>query len=257
MNHQLSALHALHRSATAAHVGPLVAFMLLSFVPGWFRVENSALPWYLQQPEHWWYPVQTLLCGALLLWWRRHYQLSDCQPSHLFLALLGAFIGIALWILPGWLYLRAGSPDPSTTPFWWSWLGLVPRSEGFDPSLLAGHPVGQKLSLIARFARSTLIVPLIEELCWRGWLMRYAIAGHRPFTSVPFGTHSWKAFGITTLAVTLIHQPADWAAAFLWGSLVYALAILTRSLRACIVMHAAGNLLLGLYILLSRQYGYW
>jgi membrane protease YdiL (CAAX protease family) len=87
--------------------------------------------------------------------------------------------------------------------------------------------------------------------------MRYAIAGDKPFTRVPFGTHSWKAFWITTLAVTLIHNPEDWAAAFLWGSLVYALAIHTKSLRACILMHALGNLILGIYILKSGQYGYW
>jgi uncharacterized protein len=253
----ISHLQALRQNATAAHVGPLLAFLALSSVPGWFRIENSALPWYLQQPEHWWYPIQTLICASLLIWWRRHYQISPCQPSHLLLAAVGAFIGIALWILPGWLYLQAAPADPSSTPPWWRWLGLVPRTEGFDPSLLADHPTGQKLSLIARFLRSTLIVPLVEELCWRGWLMRHAIAGDRSFTRIPFGTHSWRAFWVTTLAVTLIHQPEDWAAAFIWGSLVYALAIHTRSLRACIIMHALGNLLLGLYILTTRQYGYW
>ena len=71
-------LQTLRNNPTAAHVGPLVAFMLLSMVPGWFRVENSALPWYVQQPEHWWYPVQTLLCGGLLIWWRQHYHWGEC-----------------------------------------------------------------------------------------------------------------------------------------------------------------------------------
>lgn len=249
-------LQALRNNPTAAHVGPLVAFMLLSLVPGWFRVENSALPWYVQQPEHWWYPVQTLLCGGLLIWWRQHYQWGECKQSHLVLAAIGAIIGIAFWILPGWLFHQGTFANPAP-PTWWQWLGMVDRSEGFDPTLLADHPIGQKLSLIARFARSTLVVPLVEELCWRGWLMRYAVAGDRPFTRVPFGTHRWKAFWITTLAVTFIHHPEDWAAAFIWGSLVYALAIRTRSLRACILMHAIGNLLLGIYILKSAQFGYW
>ena len=251
-----AALLALRNNPTAAHVGPLVVFMLLSMVPGWFQVENSALPWYIQQPEHWWYPIQTLLCAGLLFWWRQHYQLAACQPSHLALATLAATLGIALWILPGFLFQQWHLTD-SIPPSWWKWLGLADRSDGFDPTLLADHPLGQKISLIFRFARSTLVVPLVEELCWRGWLMRYAIAGDKPFTRIPFGTHSWKAFWITTLAVTLIHNPEDWAAAFLWGALVYALAIHTKSLRACILMHALGNLLLGIYILKSGQYGYW
>jgi len=247
-------LKALHDSALAAHVGPLVAFMLLSAVPDWFRIANSALPWYVQQPEHWWYPIQVMLCGALLFWWRRHYQISPCRHAHLLLASGCAFVGIALWVLPGALYTAGDAPHG---PNWWRWLGFTDRSQGFDPTLLDDHPIGQSLSLAFRFLRSTLIVPLVEELCWRGWLMRAVIAGDRPFTRIPFGTHSWKAYAITTLAVTLIHQPEDWAAAFIWGSLVYLVAVKTRSLRACILMHAIGNLLLGLYILRTQQFGYW
>ncbi len=249
-------LRDLRQNATAAHTGPLVAFMLLSLVPGWFRIEHSALPWHTQQPEHWWYPVQTLVCAGLLWWWRRHYRLGPCKPAHIALATLGACVGIGLWILPGWLYQQWITPA-AEAPGWWRWLGLADRSQGFDPSLLDDHPLGQKISLFFRFARSTLVVPFVEELCWRGWLMRQVVAGDKPFTRVPFGTHTWKAFWITTLAVTLIHSTEDWATAFVWGALVYALAVKTKSLSACILMHAIGNFLLGVYILRSGQLGYW
>ena len=97
-------LSELRRNATAAYVGPLAAFMLLSMVPGWFRVENSAAPWYVQQPEHWWYPVQTVVCAALLLWWRQHYILRPWRASDLALAVLAAAVGIAIWVAPGWLF---------------------------------------------------------------------------------------------------------------------------------------------------------
>ena len=33
-------------SAMAAHAVPLVVFVLFTAVPGWFRIENAALPWY-------------------------------------------------------------------------------------------------------------------------------------------------------------------------------------------------------------------
>jgi CAAX prenyl protease-like protein len=142
-------------------------------------------------------------------------------------------------------------------PAWWQWLGITDRSEGFDPGVLAAHPAGQNISLALRLARSCILVPLVEEICWRAWLMRFVIANGRDFRRVPFGTHAWKAFWITTLAVTLAHQPADWAAAFVWGALMYGLAVRTRSLTACALMHALGNLMLGAYILRTGQNGYW
>jgi hypothetical protein len=95
------ALARLRGNALAAHAGPLLAFLLLNSVPDWFRVENPALPWHLRQPEHWWYPVQTLVCGALLLWWREHYQFPRLRPAHALAALLLAAAGILVWVAPG------------------------------------------------------------------------------------------------------------------------------------------------------------
>lgn len=244
----------LRNDSTAAHVGPLAVFLILSMVPGWFRGEGPGQPWYVIQPEHWWFPVQTLLCGGLLWWWRQHYAFPPGKPRYYMAAFVLAAVGIAFWVLPGWLFHQWDVPSKATG---WKWLGLIDRSRGFDPTLLAEHPSGQVVTITLRFVRSVLLVPLVEELCWRGWLMRYVNAGEKPFTSIPFGTHSWRAFWITTLAVTLVHRPEDWIAAFLWGTLVYFVAVKTKSLRACVIMHAFGNLLLGIYILRTGQYGYW
>jgi len=249
-------LQTLRKDPAAAHTGPLVAFLLLSIFPSWIRGEGQDDPWYLSQPEHWWYPLQTFVCFGLLWWWRGHYQFPPVKPRYLIVAVILACAGISLWVLPGILHQRWSSPD-APWPGWWRFLGLVDRSEGFDPTLLEDHPYGRKLSIALRMVRSVLLVPLLEEICWRGWLMRMVIAGDKPFTSVPFGTHSRNAFWITTLAVTLVHRPEDWIAAFIWGSLMYLLAVKSKSLRACVFMHAVGNLLLAIYILRTGQFGYW
>jgi membrane protease YdiL (CAAX protease family) len=55
----------------------------------------------------------------------------------------------------------------------------------------------------------------------------------------------------------LVHQPADYAAALLYGLLAGWVAIRTKSLMACIWMHALANLILGLYVLMSGQIGFW
>jgi hypothetical protein len=240
------------QKATAAHVLPLLVFLLLTEVAGIFRIENSELPWYQKAPEHWAYPLQCLVVGAVLWSYRRYYRLSPIQGLNL--AMICGAVGIALWITPGALYERWMPAEPAA---WWEWLGILPRREGFNPGIFADSPAAYGTTVALRFLRMVLIVPLVEELFWRSFLMRYVQAGGREFNAVPFGTHSWPAFWITTLAVTLIHQPSDYLAAFCWGSLMYFVAVRTRSLAACVTMHAFGNFLLGLHIMNTQMWGYW
>lgn len=271
MSHVLP-LQPWHRTPAAAHVVPLALFMLLTEVAGLVRLENSAAPWYQSSPEHWVYPVQCLIVGAVLLGFRRQYKFLPWRGMWLAAGL--GLLGIAVWVLPSLLY-REGQPG------WLEWLGVAQRLEGFDPGVFdlptgstppsqtlhqsestaifftLAHPAAWWLTVALRFFRMVIIVPLVEELFWRGFLMRYLQANGRDFRSVPFGQHSWKTFWIVTLAVTLIHNPADYLGAFVWGSLMYFLAVRTKSLGACVFMHAAGNLLLGIYVLLTSQWGFW
>ena len=89
----------LRDNALVAHVAPLMVFVLFTALPGFFRIENAALPWYQRGPEHWVYPVQTLACGALLLWWWRNYTLAPWRS--LGVAFMFGVIGITVWIAPG------------------------------------------------------------------------------------------------------------------------------------------------------------
>ena len=251
-----ASLRHLRDNALAAHVGPLVVFSLFMAVPGWFRIENAALPWYQRGPEHWVYPAQTIACGALLLWWWKNYTLTPWRG--LGVAFLFGAIGITVWIAPG-IVLHLNRDREMTWPIWWEWLKWSDRFEGFDPTLLNVYPPGKAASIAMRFARMAVVVPLVEEIFWRGFLMRYIVAEIRQteWQRVAFGTHHWASFAITTLAVTFIHNRPDWPAAFVWGVLMYALAVRTRSLGACVVMHAVGNLILGIYVLQTRQWGFW
>jgi CAAX prenyl protease-like protein len=137
------------------------------------------------------------------------------------------------------------------------WCGLVERKEGFDPTIFPAASGSYMLTVALRFIRMVCIVPWVEELFWRGFLMRYVQAGEKEFTAIPFGKHSLPAYAIVTLAVTFIHAKEDWLAAFAWGSLMYYLAVRTRSLGACLVMHAVGNFLLGCYVMKTQQWGFW
>ncbi|MCB1279095.1 CAAX prenyl protease-related protein [Prosthecobacter sp.] len=241
-------------SPTAAHVLPLVLFTLLNSVPGLFRIENSELPWHVRAPEHWVYPLQTVLCAMVLILFRKHYTFKPWRGLGLAFAL--GIVGILVWIAPSLLrdsLIQNGHAPAS----WWDWLGLAERNEGFDPTIAKDSSWLFGAVVVMRFARMVLVVPFVEELFWRGFLMRFLLTEDGRFERVAFGTHRRKVFWIVTVAVMLIHNTEDYVGAFVWGSLVYFLAVRSKSLGACVFMHAVGNLALGLYVMNTQQWGFW
>ena len=236
--------------STAAFVAPLGVFLLFTALPPLFAVANSLLPWWRSAPEHWLYPLQTLVCGGLLLYFRKEYVFG---PWHgLGLATLLGVVGIFLWIAPAWWYADHGT-GMNEMP----WIGLSVRKHGFDPTIFDPATAIYWEDVILRFVRLVIVVPLAEEIFWRGFLMRFVIAGGRPFVEVPFGKHDWRAYAVTTALFMLVHQKEDWLGALIFGSLMYFLCIRTKSLGACVWMHAVANLLLGLYVMKTRQWGFW
>ena len=85
--------------------------------------------------------------------------------------------------------------------------------------------------------------------------MRFLIK--EDFNNVPIGTFQWRSFLIVALAFMLVHQTADWPAAFLCGIAYNLVAVRTGSLSACVLAHAITNLGLGIYIMSTRQWGFW
>ena len=244
----------LRASNTAAFVLPLLLFTLLGGLGGLFRIENSELPWHVRAPEHWAYPLQTVICALVLVWFRQHYTLRPWRG--LGLAFVLGVAGIAVWVAPSLLreVLIQQGYEPES---WWNWLGLAERQKGFDPMIAQDSALWFSLVVGMRFARMVLVVPLVEELFWRGFLMRYLLTEDGRFERIAFGTHTWKVFWIVTTAVMLIHNTEDYLGAFVWGALVYFVAVRTKSLGACVFMHAVGNLALGLYVMKTQQWGFW
>ena len=109
--------------------------------------------------------------------------------------------------------------------------------------------------LAARFTRLVIVVPLVEEIFWRGFLLRYLV--REDFTAIPFGSSNRFSFWAVVVAFTAVHAPADWPAAFLTGILFNLIAVRTRSLAACVTAHAVANLALGVYICATKQWGFW
>ncbi|HWL52452.1 MAG TPA: CAAX prenyl protease-related protein [Chthoniobacteraceae bacterium] len=220
-----------------AFCAPFVIFLLFFPVIDLLRKLGSS-HWWLADPQYWVFPLQTVVCAVLI--WRgwRHYRLKWSKSGGDWAwTILIAVLVLAIWISPQ------------------QWLGFAPRLEGFDPTVFEPGSAAYRGSLLMRFLRLVVIVPILEEVFWRGFLLRYLI--DEDFEKVPFGSFSWLSFVAVSVAFALVHQPADWVAALLTGALYNAIAIRTKSLSLCIVAHAITNLLLGFYIMKTGQWGFW
>lgn len=195
----------------------------------------SADTLWLRSPEYWIYPLQTALCAAALIFYWRQYDFG--KRGGIILALAAGVVVLGIWVAP-----QAA-------------LGAGARVDGFDPSVFGEGSALYWMTVTARFARLVIIVPLVEEIFWRGFLMRYLI--REDFTSLPVGAFQWKSFSAVALCFMLVHGMADWPAALLCGIIYNFVAVRTGSLGACVLAHTVTNLGLGVYIMTTRQWGFW
>lgn len=217
-----------------AYCAPFVVFMLFlaltDLVAGLGRTE-----FFFAKPKYWIFPLQTLVCGALVIGFWRNYQLKFPKGG-LFAVFIGLLV-LGIWIAPQEI------------------LKFPPRLDGFDPTVFPSGSPQYWGTVVLRFLRLAVVVPFVEEIFWRGFLLRYLIK--EDFESVPMGTFSWVSFGSVTVLFGFAHWGPDFVPALATGVLFNLVAIRTRSLSACILTHAVTNLLLGFYIMTTRQWGFW
>jgi len=211
------------------YIVPMFAFLLLTTLEG-----------YVPRPD--WYPVAyavKVLAVAFLAWYYRSAW-SDLRPlppiRSLVLAIMVGLIVFVLWIrLEGWyptvsfLGKRTGF-DPRTLTFDWKWPFFV-----------------------VRFFGLVILVPLIEELFWRSFLIRWLI--DPDFLKVAIGRVTPLAGGITSAVFAFSHP--EWLPALFTGLLWAWLLWQTRSVSACVLSHAVANLALGLHVISSGDWKFW
>ena len=104
-----------------------------------------------------------------------------------------------------------------------------------------------------RWLGATLLVPVMEELFWRSFLMRWLQAP--VFEGVDPGRVGFKAVALSTFVFMLAHPL--WLAAIIAG-LAYAL-LYCRSgkLWTAVLAHAVTNGMLGLWVVQTGQWQFW
>ena len=155
-------------------------------------------------------------------------------------------IGVAvffLWIAPD--HLISGYRD-----LWPFHNGIVGKASTSIPSESLLNP----WVLGWRTVRAVVIVPIVEELFWRAWLMRWLI--DRNFNRIPLGTYAPAAFWITAVLFAVEHGPY-WDVGLLTGIIYNWWMIRTKSVADCILMHAVTNACLSAYVIATGQWQYW
>jgi len=214
---------------TLAWVGPFAVFM------AWLAVD-SVLP--LANPAK--EIIRDLVLVAAILGFSR--RLLPTRAPH-WLGSVAVGVGVfALWILPDTL-----------VPTW--------RSHWLLQNAVTGHittsiPPAEltPLMLVLRTTRAALLVPVLEELFWRGWLPRWLQDTH--VERVPLGQYTTFAFWATVLLFGAEHGPF-WEVGIAAGIVYNWWMRRTRSLGDLMLAHAVTNLVLSLYVIGTEDWRFW
>lgn len=241
-----------------AHIAPFMVFMLIMAVPdllqsvgiSFGQEVDSGYTSAWTRKQLWLYPLQTLVCLGLLVFYRRSYPWKPA--SGIAIGILSGVCGIALWILPGFVFQRFQVVFPFSDT-----LGFVDRSHGFDAvAVLQDQPAAACWFWMTRLLRLVVVVPVMEEVFWRSFLMRFLADSKQEFFEAKFGQHSIAGLLVVTGLFAAAHQPVDYFGAICFGLLAYWVTVRTKSLTAVIVMHAVANASLAAYAAASGQWGY-
>jgi CAAX protease family protein len=224
-----------------AYFAPFIVFLGLLMLGGLVRsLFDGHAHWIFASPQYWIHPLQIIVCAAVLAHYWQHYEWRP--PKRVFFTVAIGIVAFVLWVSPlAYLVER--------------FFLKAERMPGFDPGFFGTEGLAYFLNVGCRFVRLVVIVPLVEEIFWRGFLLRWLIRDE--FMTVPFGSYQRTSFLVVMILFMVEHAPADYPAALLTGALFNFVAIHTRSLSSCVLVHAVTNLLLGLYILRTGQTGFW
>jgi CAAX prenyl protease-like protein len=171
---------------------------------------------------------------VLAFFWRDYAELKTFRLAPP--AVLGA-IGAGILVLVLWVNLDAG----------WMTIGAA---AGFDPTT-AGRIDWPLVAL--RIAGAALVVPVMEELFWRSFLMRWIDTP--AFETVEPSQVSIKSLIFTSVLFGFEHNL--WLAGVVAGLAFSALYMRHRTIWSPILAHAVTNGLLGVWVVVTSSWSYW
>ena len=215
------------RPSALAYCAPALAFGALSGVESWLPI--AAYPFV--------YALKIVIVSGLLIGFRG--PLRDVRPdARLFVP--AAILGLAVFI--SWIAIDQFVPYPH-----------FGSRLAFDPFGAIQDPLSRGLFLLVRFLGLIVVVPIMEELFFRSFMLRSITSVD--FSSIAIGDYSLAAIWSVAALSAAVHP--EWLAASV-ASLAYTWTLgRTRSLFAVIVAHGSSNCALGAYIVATHAWRLW
>ena len=212
---------------------PFVVFMALLALRG---LAPSDASWGFD--TRWLYGLNLLLVGGLLLaWWREYGELR--RQNWPTVAELGLSVLVGLLVFALWIRLDA------------PWMQIGKAAAAFVPVDAQGSLLWPLIAV--RWLGAALLVPVMEELIWRSFLMRWL--QHPVFEGIDPRRVGPKAVLLSTFVFMLAHPL--WLGAIVAG-LAYALLYRrTGKLWTAVIAHAVTNGALGVWVVQTRQWQFW
>lgn len=186
----------------------------------------------------WLYAVKvTCVLLALTLFWRHYGELHTIRSVTMPDWILSVLAGIAVFIL--WINLDV------------AWLTLG-ESKGFNPTQQETGQLDWAL-ICVRWIGAALIVPVMEELFWRSYLMRWI--NRSDFLACPASQIGIRALFITAVLFGLEHTL--WFAGIIAGLVYGWLYIRSGNLWTSVVSHGVTNGLLGIWVVMTGNWQFW
>ncbi|HEX6896700.1 MAG TPA: exosortase E/protease, VPEID-CTERM system [Bryobacteraceae bacterium] len=210
------------RNPTAAYLMPFVILMAAGMVS---TAASAGFEWL--------YPLRVVAAAAVLWHFRSKYVELDWRFGW-FSALAGSVVFV-LWL---GLDRLSGAPAASA-------IGAG----------LASMPVAARIAwLVFRTAGAVLTVPIVEELAFRGFLIRRIISAD--FDALDTRRYTYLAVLVSSVAFGLLHG-GRWVAGSVAG-LIYAAAFLRRGrIGDAVFAHALTNALLAVFVLSGDRWYLW
>jgi uncharacterized protein len=219
-----------HNRATAAFIAPFLLFV------GMMAVEKS-----LALPATYFYPIRFAAVLAVIAILSRPY--LRFRPTRPLLSIGVGIAVFAIWVAPDQVF--------GYRHHWLFENSITGRATSSLPVDLKGNVAFIALRCISSFA----LIPVLEELFWRGWLMRWIIDS-RDFLKVPLGQYNAFSFWMVAALFASEHGPY-WEVGLLAGVIYNWWMVRTRNLADCILAHGVTNALLCGWVLVTDQWQYW
>jgi hypothetical protein len=189
----------------------------------------------------WEYAARCVIVAAAIWFFSR--RVLDFKVRFLGMSLLIGLGTFVLWIAPDTLF-----------PGWRQHWLFTNSITGEVKISLSAEQLASPVLLLFRTISAAVLVPIVEELFWRAWMLRWLVK--KDFETLPVGTADTQSFWIVAALFAVEHGPY-WEVGLATGILWNWWMTRTKSLGDLIFVHAITNLALSIYVIATKKWAFW